>query len=181
PVEEVFRSFTAVKVLIPHCNNTLLQVLRLAAACCTHTQQLPLNSSGHSTTGRAAGRRLVFWGWSSLTPQTDMLPKTRLGKRSPFGALVGSSSCPPAGPGQETGETAVTMATAAGQQAVGRVKGHPGLKVYFQCEGTGSERAGAGELPNDLPVWSSSGPSSSSSPSCIRSVSSCIDVPRRSG
>ncbi|TDH17407.1 hypothetical protein EPR50_G00009560 [Perca flavescens] len=108
-----------------------------------------------------------------------MLPKTRLGKRSPFGALVGSSSCPPAGPGQETGETAVTMATAAGQQAVGRVKGHPGLKVYFQCEGTGSECSGAGDLPSDLPVWSSSGPSSSSSPSCIRSVSSCIDVPRR--
>ncbi|XP_078112080.1 zinc finger protein 395a [Sander vitreus] len=107
-----------------------------------------------------------------------MFPKTRLGKRSPFGALVVSSSCPPAGPGQETGETAVSMATAAGQQAVGRVKGHCGLKVYFHCGGTGSESAGAGDPPSDLSVWSSSGPSSVS-PSCIRSVSSCIDVPRR--
>lgn len=53
-----------------------------------------------------------------------MLPKARLGKRSPFGALV-SSTCPAAGTqtGQETGETA------AGQQACSRVKGHPGLKV----------------------------------------------------
>ena len=61
---------------------------------------------------------------------SDMLPKTRLGKRSPLGALVSSTS-PPAGPqtGQEMGETGVTMATAAGQQAISRVKGHLGLKV----------------------------------------------------
>uniref|UniRef100_A0A3P8RL46 Zinc finger protein 395a n=1 Tax=Amphiprion percula TaxID=161767 RepID=A0A3P8RL46_AMPPE len=42
-----------------------------------------------------------------------MLPKTRLGKRSPLGALL-SSTCP-THTHLETGETDVTMATAAGQ------------------------------------------------------------------
>nr|XP_046253863.1 zinc finger protein 395a isoform X2 [Scatophagus argus] len=107
-----------------------------------------------------------------------MLPKTRLGKRSPLGALV-SSSCPAAGTptGQETGDMGVTMATAAGQQTICRVRGHPGLKVYFQCGGAG-ESSGVVDQPDvmqsDVPVWSSSHPSSSYS----RSVSSCIDVPR---
>ncbi|XP_070817935.1 zinc finger protein 395-like isoform X1 [Chaetodon trifascialis] len=104
-----------------------------------------------------------------------MLPKTRLGKRSPLGALV-SSACPGIQTSPETGETGVTMATAAGQQT--RVKGHPGLKVYFQCGGAGETSGAADQL--DLmqsDVSSSSHPSSSSS-SCSRSVSSCIDVPR---
>ncbi|XP_041650837.1 zinc finger protein 395a [Cheilinus undulatus] len=94
-----------------------------------------------------------------------MLPKTRLGKRSPLGALV-SSTCPA---GQETGETSITMATAAGQQPISRVKVHPGMKVYFQCVG-GAESSGVVDQleQSDLSV----------SPSCNRSVSSCIDVPR---
>ncbi|XP_040894147.1 LOW QUALITY PROTEIN: zinc finger protein 395a [Toxotes jaculatrix] len=115
-----------------------------------------------------------------------MLPKTRLGKRSPLGALV-SSTCPVAGthPNLETGETGLTGATAAGHQAFSRVKGHHGLKVYFQC-GRGGESPGTVDqldfMQSDVSVWSSSHPSSSSSssvpPSSSRSVSSCIDVPR---
>ncbi|XP_054483583.1 zinc finger protein 395a isoform X2 [Anoplopoma fimbria] len=111
-----------------------------------------------------------------------MLPKTRLGKRSPLGALV-SSTCLQAGTqtGQETGETGVTMATAPGQQATSRLKGHPMLKVYFQCGG--SESSGVVDqldvMQTNVSVWSSSHPSSSLvPPSCIRSVSSCIEVPR---
>ncbi|XP_073320712.1 LOW QUALITY PROTEIN: zinc finger protein 395a [Pagrus major] len=107
-----------------------------------------------------------------------MLPKTRLGKRSPLGALV-SSTGPAAGTqaGPVTGDTGVTMETAAGH--LSRVRGHPGLKVYFQCGGAG-ESSGVVDQPelmqSDGCVWSSSHPSSSSS--CSRSVSSCIDVPR---
>lgn len=55
-----------------------------------------------------------------------MLPKTRLGKRSPLGALVSS---PGAHTHLETGESGITVATTAGQQASNRLKGHPGLKV----------------------------------------------------
>ncbi|XP_045889340.1 zinc finger protein 395a [Micropterus dolomieu] len=114
-----------------------------------------------------------------------MLPKARLGKRSPFGALV-SSTCPAAGTqtGQETGQE--TGETAAGQQACSRVKGHPGLKVYFQCGGGGEAPGVVDQLDlmqTDVSVWSSSHPSSSSSSSSAppprsRFVSSCIDVPR---
>ncbi|XP_035768639.1 zinc finger protein 395-like [Neolamprologus brichardi] len=85
-----------------------------------------------------------------------MIPKARLGKRSPLGALV-TSTCP--GTNLETGETVVTMA-AAGQQATSRADGHLGLKMYFQC-------GGAGESSVD-----------SSPSSCSRSVSSSIDVPK---
>uniref|UniRef100_A0A3Q1EG15 Zinc finger protein 395-like n=1 Tax=Acanthochromis polyacanthus TaxID=80966 RepID=A0A3Q1EG15_9TELE len=99
-----------------------------------------------------------------------MLPKTRLGKRSPLGALL-SATCP-THTHLETGETDVTMATAAGQQASSRSRVHPGLKVrktlpgvYFQCAG---EPSGVDQIDGPL-----------SSPSC-RSVSSCIDVPKRS-
>ncbi|XP_053176024.1 zinc finger protein 395a [Scomber japonicus] len=114
-----------------------------------------------------------------------MIPKNRLGKRSPLGALVSSTAGHRAD--QETGETSVIMATAAaggGQHTVSRVKGHPGLKVYFQCGGASGESSGLVDQ-SDVPVWSSSHPSSSSSSSpssvphsVIRSVSSCIDVPR---
>lgn len=55
----------------------------------------------------------------------DMIPKARLGKRSPLGALVTSTS---PGINLETGETVVTMAV-AGQQATSRADGHLGLKV----------------------------------------------------
>ncbi|XP_031694673.1 zinc finger protein 395-like [Anarrhichthys ocellatus] len=102
-----------------------------------------------------------------------MLPKTRLGKRSPFGALVMQA-------GTQTG---VTMETAAGQQSASQVKSPRILKVYFQCGG--SESSGVDQLDlrqSNVSVWSSSHPSSSSSsvpPSCIRSVSSYINVPRR--
>ncbi|XP_028257284.1 zinc finger protein 395a isoform X2 [Parambassis ranga] len=107
-----------------------------------------------------------------------MLPKTRLGKRSPLGALV-SSTCPSY---LEKVETGITVATGAGSQATSRVKGHPGLKVYFQCGGAGDSSGLVDQL--DVQRGVSSGPSSSSSssfsvsPSCSRSVSSCIDVPR---
>ncbi|XP_074523110.1 zinc finger protein 395-like [Halichoeres trimaculatus] len=96
-----------------------------------------------------------------------MLPKTRLGKRSPLGTLL-SSSCPASGTqtGQESSDTSVIMSTAAGQQSISRVKGHPGLKVYFQCSGGGD----ASGMVDQVEV---SGP-----PFCSRSVSSCIDVPR---
>ncbi|XP_029283616.1 zinc finger protein 395-like isoform X2 [Cottoperca gobio] len=101
-----------------------------------------------------------------------MLPKTRLGKRSPLGALV-SATCP-------TGETGITVTTAAGQQAISRVKGHPGLKVYFQCGGGGESSGAADQLDfmqSEVSTWPSSRPSAVP-PSCSRSVSSCIDVPR---
>ncbi|XP_026234149.1 zinc finger protein 395a [Anabas testudineus] len=108
-----------------------------------------------------------------------MLPKTRLGKRSPLGALV-SSTCPAAGPhiNLEAGEADTSMAAA--QQAVSRVRGlnHSGLKVYFQCGG-GESPGTTDQLDlkqSDASVWSSSHPVPPSSSS--RSVSSCIDVPR---
>lgn len=154
-----------------------------------------------------------------------MLPKTRLGKRSPLGALLSPAAGPRAD--QETGEAGVTMATAAEHQAVSRVKGHPGLKVrgaqgtlllfnnynshesllqlqyiqrkpltvrpgvsspqvYFQC---GGESSGLVDQLDFMQsdVWPSSHPCSSCTSSCSssvppsssRSVSSCIDVPRR--
>lgn len=59
-----------------------------------------------------------------------MLPKSRLGKRSPLGTLV--SALYPAGgtlAGQDTGYTGIAMATGAGQQSTGRGKGHPSPKV----------------------------------------------------
>nr|XP_020458319.1 zinc finger protein 395-like [Monopterus albus] len=114
-----------------------------------------------------------------------MFPKTRLGKRSPLGTLV-SSTCPAAGAhtNPETGEigVTVTVAAAAGQQAINRVRGHPGLKVYFQCRGR-REFPGVVDqsdaMQSDFCAWSSSHPSSSSAPpSSSRSVSSCIDVPQ---
>ncbi|XP_041849756.1 zinc finger protein 395-like [Melanotaenia boesemani] len=108
-----------------------------------------------------------------------MIPKTRLGKRSPFGALV-NSTCTAAESHLETGKTVIALATMARQDGISRVKGHVDLKVYFQCGGAG-ESLGALDQP-DPSAWSSSLPSSSSSssvsPSSRRSVSSCIDVPR---
>ncbi|XP_060923563.1 zinc finger protein 395-like [Limanda limanda] len=111
-----------------------------------------------------------------------MLTKTRLGKRSPFGECV-SSACTPAGnhTDLQTGETGVTMATAAGPQAVSRVRRHPGLKVYFQC-GDAESPARVEQLDlmkSEDPVQSHPSSSSSSEPpSSSRCVSSCIDVPR---
>ncbi|XP_047219848.1 zinc finger protein 395-like isoform X2 [Girardinichthys multiradiatus] len=84
-----------------------------------------------------------------------MMPNTRLGKRSPFGSLVGSS-CP------EPNKTSTTKATGAGQQGISRVRDHGDLKAYFQC-------GGAGDSQTDTVAQSTS---------CSRSISSCIDVPR---
>ncbi|KAI4791620.1 hypothetical protein KUCAC02_033900, partial [Chaenocephalus aceratus] len=53
-----------------------------------------------------------------------MLPKTRLGKRSPLGALLNATCI--------TGDPGVTVATE--HPAVGRVKGHPGLKFLRPAE-----------------------------------------------
>ncbi|KAM6943318.1 zinc finger protein 395a [Xenentodon cancila] len=113
-----------------------------------------------------------------------MFPKTRLGKRSPFGALV-TSTCPSAGM-QAHLDMGIAVATGAGQQGISRVKGHSDLKhhlfsqVYFQC-GVAGESPGVPSKPNsaqtDASLWASSSPSFSSS-SSSRSVSSCIDVPR---
>ncbi|XP_018548427.1 zinc finger protein 704 [Lates calcarifer] len=151
-----------------------LMVFRLTAAAHTHSQ-LPLNSSGHIQT---------HWNYCccccccccccvGASDFAGMLPKTRLGKRSPLGALV-SSTCPAAGTHMhpETGETGVIMATAAGQQPFNRVKAHPGLKVYFQC-GRAGESPGAVDQLDLMQSNVSYVP-----PSGCRSVSSCIDVPR---
>ncbi|XP_038131686.1 zinc finger protein 395a [Cyprinodon tularosa] len=89
-----------------------------------------------------------------------MMPNTRLGKRSPLGALVGPP-CP------EANRTSIAMATVAGQQGIGRVRGHNDLKVYFQCGGAGYCQTDAADRS-----------ASSVSPSFVRSISSCIDVPR---
>ncbi|XP_013889677.1 zinc finger protein 395 isoform X2 [Austrofundulus limnaeus] len=53
-----------------------------------------------------------------------MIPKTRLGKRSPFGSLV-----------SETGKTDITMATVGGQLGIGKVKGHADLKFGGEPSG----------------------------------------------
>uniref|UniRef100_UPI003AB063C0 zinc finger protein 395-like n=1 Tax=Centroberyx gerrardi TaxID=166262 RepID=UPI003AB063C0 len=81
-----------------------------------------------------------------------MLPKTRLGKRSPLGALL-SGPVPDGPPDPGDQEAGIATATGPGPQVAGRPKLHPGQKVYFQC--------GGGES------------------SCrLHPVSSCIDVPR---
>ncbi|XP_034038861.1 zinc finger protein 395a [Thalassophryne amazonica] len=118
-----------------------------------------------------------------------MLPKTRLGKRSPLGALV--SSTLPAATGthtdQEMGETNVAAATAAArQQTVGGVHLQPGLKMYFQFGGRENPA-----LAERMDIIQSQAPGvrkteepashhSSSVPTSSRSISSSIDVPRRS-
>ncbi|KAM3626028.1 uncharacterized protein V6R79_021492 [Siganus canaliculatus] len=89
-----------------------------------------------------------------------MLLKTRLGKRSPLGALL-SSSC------QETEEDGIPMATASAlPQTINRVGGRPGLRVYFQGRPSG--------VVDQLDLLHSD----TLSPPSSRSVSSCIDVPR---
>uniref|UniRef100_A0A3B5QHB4 Zinc finger protein 395a n=1 Tax=Xiphophorus maculatus TaxID=8083 RepID=A0A3B5QHB4_XIPMA len=102
----------------------------------------------------------------------DMMPNTRLGKRSPFGALVSPETTRPG------------VVVAMGPQGISRVRGHSDLKVrgnvrmisvsscwalntwllsqvFFQCDDAGDPRA--------------------ANTSCGRSVSTCIDVPRRLG
>ncbi|KAM9765490.1 zinc finger protein 395a isoform 2-T3 [Menidia menidia] len=98
-----------------------------------------------------------------------MIPKTRLGKRSPLGALL-SSACPPGGTHLEQGRP---VPQGAGLQGISRVKGHADLKVYFQCGGPG-EASGAPPHGN---VQAEAPPPSAASGS--RSVSSSIDVPKR--
>ncbi|XP_062276383.1 zinc finger protein 395-like isoform X2 [Scomber scombrus] len=150
----------------------------LHPAAAAHSQ-LSLSSSGLTQTCSCWKCCCCFCAGASHT--ADMIPKNRLGKRSPLGALVSATAGPRAD--QETGETSVITATGAGQHAVSRVKGHPGLK----CGGAGESSGLVDQIDlmqSDVSVWSSSHPSSSSSSpssvphSVIRSVSSCIDVPR---
>ncbi|KAF7660917.1 hypothetical protein LDENG_00272270 [Lucifuga dentata] len=116
-----------------------------------------------------------------------MLPKTRLGKRSPLGALL-SSSCTAAymSTNQDMGQADISVAKE--HPGISRVRVHPGLKVSSQCGGHGS--SGSGDqvdfmqthnsvLRRTEDVWPSSSSSSSEAQPIIRSVSSCIDVPRR--
>ncbi|KAM4602893.1 zinc finger protein 395a isoform 2-T2 [Polymixia lowei] len=132
-----------------------------------------------------------------------MLPKIRLGKRSPLGALVCPSLEGHLDPGmngdQDGGVATITMATGPGPQATGKIKLHPGQKVYLQCGGR--ECSGVVEQHNHIDnqvsvllpalrqhvlrktedVWTSSPSSSSSAPLLsgrVHPVSSCIDVPR---
>ncbi|XP_061564340.1 zinc finger protein 395-like isoform X2 [Cololabis saira] len=111
-----------------------------------------------------------------------MFPKPRLGKRSPFGALV-SSTCPSAGTQAHLDTPGIAVATGAGQQGINRVKGHSNLKVYFQCGGAGEHPGVLGQpssvQPDASSLWPSPRPFCPSS-SSSRSVSSCIDVPRSS-
>ncbi|XP_032408716.1 zinc finger protein 395-like isoform X1 [Xiphophorus hellerii] len=58
-----------------------------------------------------------------------MMPNTRLGKRSPFGALVGPETTRPG------------VVVAMGPQGISRVRGHSNLKVFFQCDDAGDPRA----------------------------------------
>ncbi|CAL8403706.1 unnamed protein product [Boreogadus saida] len=139
-----------------------------------------------------------------------MLPKIRLGKRSPLGALV-SSTCPSDGGDHQErggGVSPVTMTTRpVPATAVGKIKLHPGQKVYVHCGSR--ECPGVVEQHNHMDnqvsvflpdqarhilrktedVWTSPSahlvPSPSPSPGPAhpgdgaRTVSSCIDVPRR--
>ncbi|XP_053709891.1 zinc finger protein 395a [Synchiropus splendidus] len=94
-----------------------------------------------------------------------MIPKARLGKRSPLGALVSSVRS------DHDIHSAVSQPVATG------VRGHQGQKVYFQCAGIG-EAAGAMD-PSEC--WASSpAPSIPEPPLSNGSVSSFIEVPRRS-
>ncbi|CAL8243643.1 unnamed protein product [Lota lota] len=146
-----------------------------------------------------------------------MLPKIRLGKRSTLGALV-STTCPSEGGDHQEGGggiSPVTMVMRLGPAAaVGKIKLHPGQKVYVHCGSR--ECPGVVEQHNHvdnqvsvfLPdqarhilrktedVWTSPSahlfptpsPSTSACPAptpahpgeSARTVSSCIDVPRRS-
>ncbi|KAJ3593467.1 hypothetical protein NHX12_005802 [Muraenolepis orangiensis] len=140
-----------------------------------------------------------------------MLPKIRLGKRSPLGALVSTTCLSERSDHQGEGGGGVTPvppATRPGPAAaMGKIKLHPGQKVYVHC--SSCECPGVVEQHNHvdnqvsvfLPhlarhvlrktedVWTSPSahlfpsPSPSTStcpvPTPARTVSSCIDVPRR--
>ncbi|MEQ2279517.1 hypothetical protein AMECASPLE_010322 [Ameca splendens] len=134
-----------------------------------------------------------------------MMPNTRLGKRSPFGSLVGSS-CP------EPNKTSTTKATRAGQQGISRVRDHGDLKVpagnnhkqkkipesprilFVSCQMKMSRRrrprlidsclsqSQCCLLPQAYFQCGGAGDSQTDnvaqSTCCSRSISSCIDVPR---
>ncbi|KAM6980519.1 zinc finger protein 395a [Aplochiton taeniatus] len=131
-----------------------------------------------------------------------MLPKSRLGKRSPLGALV-CTSCPSLEGPLETGLHG--NLEGAESKTPGRVKLHPGQKVFVWCGGR--ECSGVVQQHNHVDnkvsilvpalgqhilrkaedVWTSpSAPPPSPSAAHPKStgqlhpVSSCIDVPRRS-
>ncbi|XP_046887544.1 zinc finger protein 395a isoform X1 [Hypomesus transpacificus] len=126
--------------------------------------------------------------------QTDMIPKTRLGKRSPMGALVYPSQ-------EDSVESQGLHRDSGPQPHLGRVKLHPGQKVYVICGG--QECCGVVQQHNHMDnqvsillpalgqhilrkvedVWTtpSTPPPPPTTPSTVSSpltVSSCIDVPR---
>ncbi|XP_030628156.1 zinc finger protein 395a isoform X2 [Chanos chanos] len=131
-----------------------------------------------------------------------MLPKTRLGKRSPLGALVcgpcsSVEGLPETGPNGDTMGEPVALAVGTAHQGLHRVKLYPGQKVYVHCGG--QECAGVVEQHNHvdnevsilLPqlnqhivrkledVWTiPTAPPPAANPP--HSVSTSIDVPRRS-
>lgn len=92
-----------------------------------------------------------------------MIPKARLGKRSPLGALVTSVRTDP------------DLQSTAGQQVTANVRGLQGQKAYFQCAGVGD----AAGVADSSECWSSS-PTSSIPGATVSnsSVSSFIEVPR---
>ncbi|XP_017331774.1 zinc finger protein 395a isoform X2 [Ictalurus punctatus] len=80
-----------------------------------------------------------------------VLPRSRLGKRSPLGALVCNSSAEglvDIGGHGDTDGVPVISGIGAGVHGVHRVKLHPGQRVYVHCGG--QERAGAVEQHNHV-------------------------------
>ncbi|XP_053488314.1 zinc finger protein 395a [Ictalurus furcatus] len=80
-----------------------------------------------------------------------VLPRSRLGKRSPLGALVCNSSAEglvDVGGHGDTDGVPVISGIGAGVHGVHRVKLHPGQRVYVHCGG--QERAGAVEQHNHV-------------------------------
>ncbi|KPP74760.1 zinc finger protein 395a-like [Scleropages formosus] len=131
-----------------------------------------------------------------------VLPKTRLGKRSPMGALV-MAPCPTTdvlldarAHGPEVDEVCAGPGVQAGFQPCSRVKLYPGQKVYLSAGGR--EVAGVVEQHNHvdnevsvfLPlleqhvlrkledVWTTPTAAHTLAPSLSRAVSSSIDVPK---
>ncbi|GAA6088052.1 zinc finger protein 395a isoform X1 [Tachysurus ichikawai] len=123
-----------------------------------------------------------------------VLPRTRLGKRSPMGALVCNSSPEGLAEVGGHGDTDGAPGTGAGVHGVHKVKLYPGQRVYVHCGG--QERPGVVEQHNHVDnevsiflqqlnqsvhrkledVWLSSAGGGGGA----HSVSSSIDVPKRS-
>ncbi|XP_043959486.1 zinc finger protein 395-like isoform X2 [Gambusia affinis] len=94
----------------------------------THTQAGPPSVSliEQQRIPEAAAAPLICVG---VSDSADTMPNTRLGKRSPFGALVGPETTRPG------------VVVAMGPQGISRVRGHSDLKEFFQCGGAGDPQA----------------------------------------